>query len=652
MRRKLIYALGAMSGVLITAILVTFLLLATEAGSRWLIHRGANRAPSRLTINRIQGSILTGLNLYGIEYSTDKQHTRIEHVELSWQPMALLGGRVHLQSLYIQGVSYAAPVAKKTSAKETMRIPPDISFPLAVVVEDAKLEQLVFHRGNTQHTLDKVRLAGRLDRDGLWLKHFEAEGERVYINLKGHVKLIQPYPFQVKLNWSAKAKDSVKARGVGDFKGNINAIEFIHKLTEPYSLATQGELKLGSILPKSDSTSEQQKAPRPLLAEAGYRSRMGQHYMMNKNDSYQLSLRSDFTGQNLPLAHIQALGRGNATNFKVEKLVARTLGGMVEVSGHIAWQPEFRWDFTVNATNIDPGMQWPEWPGRLTLNAKLRGAIEAGIPTVLLHELSMVGHLLEQPFQMAGDLTIQGGQLEFENLGIRSGQNELIAEGTVGTHLDLMLEVDLPDPGSLWTGFGGRFRGTGSLRGLRTRPIGTIALKGHNVSYGYYTVQSLDAHLEYDLKNTQHSNVRVKLHNLLVREEVFPSLSLNWVGDDKNLRVHAGFGSASAKAEVEFVGGRHEDFWKLKVDKASFDPKHYGIWRLRNPVSLLVSHTEVKPFKACWAQEKSSLCLNGSWSETSGWKQEGDGNAPPLRCMIDLLKKLFKKENLGWGKDT
>ena len=69
----------------------------SETGSRWLIHHGASSVTNLLSIKRIQGSILTGLDLYGIDYRFDKQHTSIEHINLILRPLALLGGKLHLQ---------------------------------------------------------------------------------------------------------------------------------------------------------------------------------------------------------------------------------------------------------------------------------------------------------------------------------------------------------------------------------------------------------------------------------------------------------------------------------------------------------------------------------------------------------------------------
>ena len=652
MRRKLIYTLASLAGVLIALILVSLMFLATEAGSRWLIYRGVSRVSTRLKVDRVQGSVLTGLSLYGIEYLVDQQHTRIEHVELSWQPIALLKQTIHFKTLYIDGITYARPSTKMSSVKNTPHIPLDISFPLAVAVEDAKLERLMFRWGNTQYNLNLVHLAGKLDRNGLRLQQLEARGERVNVNLKGHAELHQPYRFQAKLDWSARTQGGVRAQGAGDINGDINTIEFIHKLREPFYLETKGELDIKPVSPQADLSGKRRKAHEFSIAEAAYHSGGAQSHLQSKSDLYQLIFRGDFNGQNLPPTQVKVSGLGNLMSFQVEKLEANILGGVVEIKGHIVWNSEPKWEFTVNATDIDPSVHWPDWPGRLTANANLRGNFEAGIPTVLARQFTMVGYLLEEPFRAAGNLTTQDKKLIFENLKIRFGKNQLNLDGTIATDLDLSFDFHVPEPGSLWPGFRGLFLGQGSLKGTRSSPLGTIALEGNNINYGLYIVENLNADLTIDAVNTERSSGLIKLNELAVGNQVFDSISLAWGGDFKSHRARAEIVTASARAEVEFEGSCSADIWKLEVDAASFDMKDHGSWSLLNPLDLLVSHTEVEPFTACWAKNGSSVCLRGYWNGESGWKAEGDVDAPPLKLMVNLLKDLFKEENLGWGKGT
>lgn len=642
---KLIRTFASIVGVLVVASLVLVVLLTTETGTCWLIHHVATHVPGQLTIRRIQGNVFSDLSLYGVDYRTDQQHTEIQHVALSWQPIALLSGTVHLQNLDIQGITCILLEPKETSTKGTVYLSPDASFPLEVVIEEARLDRLDLRHGDSRYVLDYVHLTGRADRNGLWFEQFKAQGKGVHINLRGRTGLRPPHAFQGNLNWSVMLPNGVRAQGECDIRGDIHTVKLTLKLSEPFVLETRGEIMLGRGLTGFSLIGERGNAHWPSNAGAAYLSKNAQHHIKSKTDSYQMTSRNDYTGQNLPTTqHFQTGGRGGLMNIRVENLEAHMLGGTVKLNGHIVWKLKPKWEFTVNAVDIDPSIHWPDWPGKLALEAKVIGETDATTLTVLLHEIKIVGHLLEQPLQATGDLTLRGKRIESGNIEILSGKNQLNVSGTTASHLDLRFDVHVPDPVSLWPELRGRLRGKGILKQTLSNPTGEIALEGNNISYrDFITVQNFDVNLAFSSNDMHNSNARIKMVNLQVNDEVLPSISLDWVGDLKNHRVRADIVSTSACTNVEFEGSCHQDVWEVKVNAASFDPNQYGMWRLRNPVDLVVSNTEIKPFKACWVQEKSSVCAEGFWNNTSGWKAEGDVNAPPLKCMMDLLKKFLKK---------
>ena len=620
--RKTIYYLASIVGVFIAVLLIVLVLMATEAGSRWIVNHVITYVPGKLTIGRIQGSVLSGLNFYEIEQRDKQQHLQIQHVALNFQPMALLGGTVFLRSLNISGVSYIIPETKKVFNRKTVQSSQDISFPFSVVVEEARVDHLDFHQGATKHTLDYVQLAGRADKNGLLLKRFEAQGEDVHVNLQGHISFRYPYPFQANMNWSTLFPSKVKAKGKCEISGNIEFVEFTHKFSKPFELDARGEVKIGSNLTTKDKTT-----------------------------LYDLSLKSDFVGPGLPPTHIETHAQTDLTIFQVDNLIAHTLGGMVKVNGHIVLQPDAKGgELTVNAIDIDPSSKWPAWPGKLAFDAKIQGKIDAGTPTIILNEIKLAGYLLKQSFQGEGNLTFSGKDLAIKDLRIRSGKNYINLDGKATGDLNLRFELNAADPIKLWPGIRGHLQGHGTIKGTHSNPIGTITLEGNNMSYGDYTLQNLEADIFLDSKNTHQSNGRFRLRNLRVADEAFSDLSFIWAGDFKQHRVNVDFMSNSTHGEVEFVGGCHQDNCEFKVDIASFDIEKHGRWHLLDPVTLMLSYAEIKPFKACWAHKKSNVCVQGSWNNEAGWKSEDEVTDAPLKYMIDLFKDLFNKEHLGWEK--
>jgi translocation and assembly module TamB len=620
--RKLIYMLVSIVSVSIVALLSVFLLLATETGSRWLMHHATAYVPGQLTIGRMQGSVLSGLNFYKVDQYIDQRHIQIQHVKLNWKPMALLDGNILFRSLNITGITYTEPVTKEISSKNTIKSPRNITFPFSITAEKARLDHIDFYQGSAQHSLNYVQLTGRVDKNGILLKRLEAQGENIHVDLQGHMGLRYPYPFQANVNWSTSLPGKVKAKGKCDINGDINFLKFKHKLRKPLVLNTRGEVNIGCSRAIKDKTA-----------------------------LYDINLKGDLTGPGIPPIHIETHAQSDLTILRVDSLIAHTLGGMVKVNGHIILKPEPKGNLTVHAIDIHPGLRWPDWPGKLAFDTNVKSKIDGGTPTVSLHELVLVGRLIDQPLQAAGNLTFHGISKVSGDLKVHSGNNALNISGKIAKHLDVKFDVDAPNPVSLWPGLRGHLQGRGTVKGMRSSPAGTITLTGNNISYGNYTVQNFHADLVLDLDNTKLSSSKVKLTNIQVNNEVLKSVTLTSVGDFKKHKVCLDIVTPSVNANVKFAGSFYKDAWEAKVKTASFDPAQSNKWRLCNPVHLEVTETELKPFNACWTHKKSSLYMHGSWNEKSGWKVEGDMNDDPLKGMIDMLKEISKKEHLRWGKD-
>lgn len=620
MTRKLKYTLLIPVGAIATLMVATILLLASETGSRWLVQYGADSIPDRFKINSMRGSILGELEFFGVDYRDDTQHASIEKVRLHLRPLALLGGKLHIYNLYVEGITYDVPLKSEAVVREAMQQFNDISQSFKISIENAKLKRLVLRREDNQYKLDDLHLSAQIDQNHILIEKFEAAGKDIRLNLVASVRPSPPYTFQVKTDWNAPLPNGMQARGIGSITGDQDKMELIHNLREPLLINTRGEVHIERIL----------------------------------TDIYRLAFSGEVAGQNLPSTRIQGWGQGNLAGFDLKNFVTHTLGGEIAVTGRIGLQSFPGWEFNVRGTNINPGELWSLWPGDLAFETNVRGAVKSGMPAISVNGIKVAGLLLEQPFMTTGDLAIDGHVLTIRNVEIQSGKNRLHLNGKADDDLNLQLDFDIADPFNLWTGFRGHVKGKGLIMGKPEKPVGTIALTGNNMGYGDYALHSFKADLTVNLDNTHQSNGRFRVHDLRVADEVFPDASLNWTGDFKQHRVDVEFRSAATpvEGELEFTGGCHRDNCEFKVEKASFVTGKHGAWRLFDPVNVFLSYEEIKPFDACWAQGKSKLCVTGFWNDKSGWQAKGDMSAPSLVVMTDLLKEVLNKKYLGWEKKS
>ena len=110
-RRGLYRSVGVLLGLAMTVLLLVTALLASPEGSRWLIERAVVYAPGTVVIRRIDGSLLSGLVVSGINYRQDGMSLHVGRVELVINPAGVLHGRIILRRLAIEDANYRAPAA-------------------------------------------------------------------------------------------------------------------------------------------------------------------------------------------------------------------------------------------------------------------------------------------------------------------------------------------------------------------------------------------------------------------------------------------------------------------------------------------------------------------------------------------------------------
>jgi hypothetical protein len=512
----------------------------------------------------------------------------------------------------MKGVSLFLPSSAESFPMDAARLPKKIAMPVSIFLDNARLEGVDIHQGEKSHEIERIHLSARADKQGISFEKFNAYAKDMRFALSGHGSLQQPYPFEIKLDWRAMLRGgSIPLKGECYIEGDMREGRASIRLGAPLVLETNVELKANK-----DWTD---------LAVIG--------------NGKQKDVR--------PSNPVEIPYLGGRPRINFNQIEFQTLGGRITLQGFMNWQPEPVLDLSIHGKNIDPGVLLPDWPGKLEFQSRLQGGISNETIKASFSELKLQGRLLDLPFESSGSLTFQDNQPKLVDLDIRSGKNQLKLNGASEKNQGLQFELEVLEPAKLWPGLEGQWHGNGFVKQIDGNPVGTLVLQGNDVTYGNFHIESYHGNFACESIDTQKCSARVKLTNLRVNDDVFPSLSIDWMGDFKNHRVRADLVSSTARTNLEFKGECYSDTWKFRIDNASFDLENNGTWHLNNhPVNVLVDNTGIKPFKACWSQKDSSVCVDGSWSTGEGWKTEGDLNAPPLNRMIDILKVLIQRPKL------
>jgi hypothetical protein len=613
-KRNLLFLTVSLLVILIVATASGVILIRSEAGSRYLVWKTIDHFEMPLKIGRCQGNLLDGLFLVDTEYIHDRQRVSVEKAEIKLSLLSLLKGKLFLPDVKLKGVDYASNGQFDTIVKDFFALlngTPRVS----VIVGNAIVDGVAFHTQDWQHEIDNMLLSLSIDKDTLDITQLELKEDHLEVNLHGRASLIAPYSFQAETRWNLHRAEKKTYKGKWHIQGDTDTIRFEHQLYTPLYVRAGGEITLNRISP-------------------------GQ---------YKLDGNGHIDGQHLPQIHIQASGQGGLADFDLKAFQVQTLGGVVNANGHIAFKPRPKWRLLIDGKDINPGAHWTLWSGKLNVDTEIEGALVDGSPLLRMNEITISGDLLDQPFHASGTLGLDTDVVALKTLKVKSGNNQWWLNGTLSQNSNLRVDFDVPDPVKLWTGVHGHMAGNWVVKGDPRSPVGTMTLEGTDMRYGEYHLQKVNGTARVDLGNTMQSEGYFELHEFRVGEQSFSDISLKWDGDFQKHRVNVDVISPSTTMNIGFTGSCVKDNCEINVDAASFTLQQYGPWQLLNPVQLRVGPGEIKPFRSCWVQEQSDICLSSSWNDSDGWKTEGDPRAPALDALLEILKDVLNKEHLGWN---
>ncbi len=646
MIRKFWYGLSLLAALVMLSLMGVIALMATDAGSRWLIQQATLYVPQQLTIEGIRGNLISGLIITGIDHRSTMSTTQIKRAELLWRPEALLLGKVSLSSVRLDSLQFTKPRPSEIPILEELRSLAGLRLPLVISVENARVEGLHINLQGNQYDYEQLHLSARADWRGLKILQLEVKKKGLQMGLQGDAELFNPYSFKAVVNWSAKLPEDVTAQGYANLLGDINAVKLTHDLISPFGLTTRGEIKLDGNVTSADLTGTWQQVKWPLSGQADYQTQNGLYRIQGTPNGYHLTLGGLLSGRAIPTMQVKAKGNGTLEGLTLDELKIDTLDGILSATGPLQWSPELKWTLSVHAQDVNPGIQWPAWAGKLTGETQLQGVINSSTPIVSLHKTKLAGQMWHRPIKLMGNLTFHGTRMLSDDLRIHSGENRLQLSGTLTHGLDVKVDVNAPDLSGLWPGLTGQLQGKGNLQGTLVNPGATVNLQGTNLGYQDYALQKLYINLALDPSDAENSKTVIRADHLRLHDKTLASLSLNGTGNVERHRLNADLVSAQTRAKIVLSGGYKKDTWKGQFDSATLDLLQYGAWRLQNPIELQISATELKPFTACWALGSSLLCTEGAWNKDGGWRTEARIDAFPWKRLRHLLPNTLSLEGL------
>ncbi len=632
--------------LLLLCVIATLLLLTTEPGTRWLLQRGVALTQGQLQIGAVHGNALGPLRLDDISYRNNDGTLTVARLALDWRPVALFYDTLDISVIKTQGLHWRH--SPKQSPTPPLTVLPDIKLPLRIVIRHAEALDNDLMIGTTHVPIKQLLLSASGDRRGLNITRMQIDTAESHIELRGKLQPRGAYPMQFNLSWLPGTSATYPLQGSVKLTGTLNQLHLALDQTGPFPLTVDATVhELLSRTPRIVLSGHWRDARWPLQNSAQYTSAHGELQLQGTLDDYTLTLKAALQGTDIPAGEWTGMGHGDSKSITWQPLHAVTLDGTLELTGRLAWAPTLSWNTQLSGRTLNPGVQWPQWPGRLSFDIASKGdwqtpADLAGLATEL-HIKSFSGTLRDHPVAAHGSLAYDKDTLHLDSLAFDSGSARLTAAGTLGKDWHMDWSIAAPQLEHLLPQAHGALTAKGTLRGPRAKPFIDARIDSTRLGYAQQVVSTLHASIALDLADLRPSSLAVTMTDISNAGRPIGSLQVDAEGQLRKHTLTARLANTDSRSMLQLSGGWDGKRWQGRLQQAESGDtaKHesLGHWTLAAPAPLHVTPGTAyaaELAETCLRNGAARICFTAHWTPAD-WRVDGRLEHIELRLLSAWL---------------
>ena len=397
------------------------------------------------------------------------------------------------------------------------------------------------------------------------------------------------------------------------------------------ALTLRGRLQALSTQPRAELKGEWRGLRWPLNGAPLVQSAKGDFTLAGTQQNYALGARADITGKDIPAGQWRVRAQGTPEQIVIPELQAALLDGRLRAKGDVRWQPALQWHASWQAEGINPGRQWPDWPGALDSKGSAEGELRDGLHNVRVELPQLNGILLEQTFTASAAAALHGTDLTLSRFELRSGGNSVSASGSVAEQWDARWTISADDLAALLPEAGGGFQGGGQVSGPRDTPLLTSSLIGTHLSFKTYRAEQVQLVMSVDTAGVLPSALEVEVEKLGIDKLLFDHAFLRADGTTEQHTLQAALRGAPGRFETRLSGTYLESRWRASITQLHIEHPLSGPWSLQSPAALHAALNGAGLDDAlCLRQNAASVCVEGQWDKEQGWRAQARARDLPL----------------------
>ncbi|ORJ25142.1 autotransporter assembly complex protein TamB [Rouxiella badensis] len=490
---------------------------------------------------------------------------------------------------------------------------PDFTLPLDLTIQQITGENLRL-TGDTDLLVNRLLLKVTTENQRVRLDKLEVRSPQGSIDGIGQAELTDSWPVNMTVNTAVNIDplkgEKVKLTVGGELRKQLKVGV---NLSGPVRAQLALQTELAEVGLPLDLTLQSEALQWPLTGTPQYQIKGFNMKFSGKATDYALSLRSSFTGEQLPPASLTLDGTGNLEQFKLKLMHLAALQGNTDLSGVVDWSKAVSWNTQLTLSNIDTAKQWPEWPARLAGKIAMRGSLYGGTWQLQVPTLELDGNVKKNLVKARGNLRGNSyGQWDIPQLHLELGRNNLDVKGKLADKWALDANIDAPHLDGALPGLGGVVKGLVQVRGDLKAPQLLADLTASNVRWQAMSVNRVSIKGNVTSSDQIQGTLAVKVQQLKQDALDISDITLDAKGNEKQHQLNLNISGKPVGGHLAVNGSfdRKTQQWKGNISNTLFNTP-VGDWRLTRPIALTYFNTEqrVTVGPHCWQNPNADVCV-------------------------------------------
>ncbi|HSG38209.1 MAG TPA: translocation/assembly module TamB domain-containing protein, partial [Thermoanaerobaculia bacterium] len=436
--------------------------------------------------------------------------------------------------------------------------------------------------------------------------------------------------------------------GVADYRlarrGEDYFFEYLNLKTDSgVQIGAKGTVSTGGEELRLDMAADWERLRWPLTGGAPVVvSRSGEGTIRGTLADYEIDVDAHLAGPNIPPGRWALAGKGTQEKMAIRSLRGDVLAGRLTATGNIAWKPQVTWNVKLNGDGLNPGAQWPEWPGRVAFAATSDGVLRDAGPFGRVNLLELDGNLRGNPLAGRVYLELAGERYRLPRLDLRSGSARLTASGAFTQDRgDIDWRLAAPNLGEALPDSGGSVTAQGNLTGPWKSPRVRAQADGQGIVFRTYNAETLALVADVDLASNGPMLIDLDATSVGVGERRFETVALDAQGTRRDHEIALAVRAEEGNLDLALAGGLEgTTTWDGLIRQLDLQNEQTGTWQLAQPAALTAGTERASLQDFCWVSpgnDGARLCAEGQWVQGGPWNTSGTVEDMPFSLLEPFL---------------